>query len=154
MLSKIRENLKNLKLDAILINSTNEFLVEYNSLEENARYILTGFSGSAGDAVVTSEKLYLFVDGRYHIQADNEVNPEIVTVVKLQNRETFNNKLTELLPEKSVLGIVGSKNSQTRYKNLQKLYTVKILDSDFIPVKSPKNSEQNESVDSGMTTSG
>ncbi|MBQ1612049.1 MAG: aminopeptidase P family N-terminal domain-containing protein, partial [Alphaproteobacteria bacterium] len=152
MLSKIRENLKKLKLDAILINSTNEFLVEYNSLEENARYILTGFSGSTGDAVVTENNLYLFVDGRYHIQADNEVNHDIVTVVKLQNGETFNSKLTELLPEKSVLGIVGSKNSQTRRENLQKFYTVKILDSDFISVKFPENLGQNETVCCGMTT--
>ncbi len=152
MLSKIRENLKKLKLDAILINSTNEFLVEYNSLEENARYILTGFSGSAGDAVVTENNLYLFVDGRYHIQADNEVNHDIVTVVKLQNGETFNSKLTELLPQKSVLGIVGSKNSQTRRENLQKFYTVKILDSDFIPVKPTENSGLNETVCCGMTT--
>ena len=68
MLSKIRENLKKFNLDAILINSTNEYLVEYNTLEENARYILTGFSGSTGDAIVTRDKVYLFVDGRYHIQ--------------------------------------------------------------------------------------
>ena len=46
MLRKIRANLEKLKLDALLVNSTNEFLVEYNSLEEDARYILRNFSGS------------------------------------------------------------------------------------------------------------
>ena len=74
IIADIRSKINELNLDGFLVNSTNEFLVEYNSLGENARYALTGFSGSAGDAVVTADKVFLFVDGRYHIQADEEVN--------------------------------------------------------------------------------
>ena len=62
MIESIRTFLKDNNLDALLVNSTNEFLVEYNRLEENSRYILTGFSGSTGDAVVTADKIFLFVD--------------------------------------------------------------------------------------------
>ncbi len=47
-----REFMKREKVDFLLVNSTNEFLVEYNDLQENARYKLTGFSGSAGDALL------------------------------------------------------------------------------------------------------
>ena len=93
LLSKLRKFLREENLDCLLINSTNEFLVEYNSLEENSRYILTGFSGSTGDAVVTADNVYLFVDGRYHIQADLEVNHDIVTVVKLQTGQIFLDEL-------------------------------------------------------------
>ena len=85
------ENLNNIRkfitannLDCVLINSTNEFLEEYTPLSENARFALTKFSGSTGDAVVTADNVYLFVDGRYHIQADMEVNHNIITVIKLQ----------------------------------------------------------------------
>ena len=151
MLSKIRENLKKFNLDAILINSTNEYLVEYNTLEENARYILTGFSGSTGDAIVTRDKVYLFVDGRYHIQADNEVDHNIITVIKLQNGETFIKKLLELLPEQSNLGITGAKNSQTRFEVFQKYYNVKVLDDDYIPVKSPQYIGETEFVICGIS---
>ena len=77
----------------LLVNSTNEFLVEYNTLEENSRYKLTGFSGSTGEALVTPDKIYLFVDGRYHIQADNEVDHEKVTVVKLQTGQKYLDEL-------------------------------------------------------------
>ena len=126
----LREFLTNERLDALLVNSTNEFLVEYNSLSENSRYTLTGFSGSTGDAVVTADKIYLFVDGRYHIQADEEVDHDFITVIKLQSGETFNSALLERLPKSSVLGVVAKKNSQFRVENLKKNYTVKLLDVD------------------------
>ena len=79
----IRNFMLDNELEYLLVNSTNEFLVEYNDLAENSRYTLTKFSGSAGDALLTKDKLYLFVDGRYHIQADNEVDKNLVTVIKL-----------------------------------------------------------------------
>ena len=60
-------------LEYLLVNSTNEFLVEYNTLGENSRYKLTNFSGSTGEALITPDTIFLFVDGRYHIQADQEV---------------------------------------------------------------------------------
>lgn len=128
-------------LDSLLVNSTNEFLVEYNSLEENSRYHLTGFSGSTGDAVVTLENVFLFVDGRYHIQADLEVNYDFVTVVKLQTGETLIGKMKELLPEKSVMGVVAKKNSQARVELLEKYFDVKLLASDPAakPFVLPKN---------------
>ena len=81
--NKIREFLKDNNIDFMLVNSTNKFLVEYNTLEENSRYLLTDFSGSTGDALVSKDSIFLFVDGRYHIQADLEVDHDIVSVVKL-----------------------------------------------------------------------
>lgn len=38
------------------------------------REFLTGFYGSAGDAVVTLGKAALWTDGRYHLQADLELD--------------------------------------------------------------------------------
>ena len=135
MIESIRTFLHDNNLDALLVNSTNEFLVEYNRLEENSRYILTGFSGSTGDAVVTADKIFLFVDGRYHIQADNEVNHALVDVVKLQTGETMLSVMKKLFPEKSVLGVVSSKNSQKRIEEFRKYFNVKLLD--FDPVEKP-----------------
>lgn len=128
MIAGLRNIIKENKLDALLINSTNEYLVEYNQLEENLIYSLTGFSGSTGDAIITSDKIYLFVDGRYHIQADNEVNPEIVTVIKLQNTETMLDKMKELFKHNSILGIDYSKNSQKRIEDFEKYFTLKSIE--------------------------
>ena len=117
---KIREFMKEQEVNFLLVNSTNKYLEEYTPLEENSRYFLTDFSGSTGDVLVTLEDIYLFVDGRYHIQADLEVNHDIVSVVKLQTGQTFLEELIKKIPQGETLGIFAKKNSQTRVEYLEK----------------------------------
>ena len=117
---KIREFMKEQGVNFLLVNSTNKYLEEYTPLEENSRYFLTDFSGSTGDVLVTFEDIYLFVDGRYHIQADLEVNHDIVSVVKLQTGQTFLDELIKKIPQDGTLGIFAKKNSQTRVEYLEK----------------------------------
>lgn len=127
----IREFMNEQGLNFLLINSTNKYLVEYTPLEENSRYSLTGFSGSTGDVLVTPNAIYLFVDGRYHIQADLEVNHEIVTIIKLQTGQTFLDELIKKIPQDEILGVFSKKNSQKRIEYLQeKGIKLKFLKSD------------------------
>lgn len=118
-ISIIREFMNEQGLNFLLVNSTNKYLVEYTPLEENSRYALTGFSGSTGDALVTPDAIYLFVDGRYHIQADLEADHDVITVVKLQTGETFLDEMIKKIPQDEVLGIFSKKNSQKRVEYLQ-----------------------------------
>ena len=130
---KIREFMQSEGISYLLVNSANRYLEEYTPLKENSRYYLTGFSGSTGDALVTPETIYLFVDGRYHIQADIEVNHDIVTVVKLQTGQTFLDELVKKIPDDEVLGIFSKKNSQKRVEYLEsKGVKLKYFDNDFI----------------------
>ena len=85
-------------IDGLVINSTNEFLVEYNMLNLNSRYHLTGFTGSTGDVLFTNDKIYLFVDTRYHEQADNEVDHNLIEVVKLPLLKSYLTALEESIP--------------------------------------------------------
>ncbi len=119
MIKKLREFLKQEKLDYLLINTTDEFLVEYNELSNCARYFVTGFSGSTGDVLLSKDKIYQFVDGRYHEQADKECDLKTVTVVKLQLGQTFLGELTEKISSGSSLGVVSKKISLNFYKNLK-----------------------------------
>ena len=122
--------LNKLNLDYLLVCCTNEYLVEYPALSENARYTLTGFSGSTGDALLTKDKIYLFVDGRYHTQADNEVNKD-VTVVKLQLGQKQDDEIKKLIASDKTLGIVAKKVSQKRLECFND-FNVLLLDSDPI----------------------
>lgn len=122
--------LEKLQIDYLLVNSTNEYLVEYPDLEENARYTLTGFSGSTGDALITKDEIYLFVDGRYHTQADLEAK-EGVIVVKLQLGQSQDDEIRKLLNPNKVLGIVSKKVSQKRLEEFTG-YNVKLFDTDPI----------------------
>lgn len=130
VLAILREFMVEQKIDYLLVNSTNQFLVEYNLLAENSRFHLTGFTGSTGDALVSPNEVFLFVDGRYHIQADLEVNHDFVTVIKLQPGEYFIDSLIKHIPEDATLGLFSKKNSQHTVEKIYKKRKVKLLPAD------------------------
>lgn len=130
-------------LKYLLVNSTNEYLVEYCPLQENSRYHLTGFSGSTGDALITPDKIYLFVDGRYHIQADLEVDHNVITVIKLQTGENFLDEMIKKIPQGETLGIFSKKNTQKRVEYIkEKGVKIQLLDTDPLD----KNIIQNANI--------
>lgn len=117
-------------LSYLLVNTTNEFLVEYNTLDKNSLYKLTNFSGSTAQALVTPDIIYLFVDGRYHIQADLEVDKSKVSVVKLNSWKDFKPELLKILPEGSTLGLFSKKNSIQKVQDFSQIYKIILLDED------------------------
>ena len=58
------------KIDGYMIPKNDQFFSEYAA--EDRLKIISNFSGSAGLAIVLKKKNYLFVDGRYTIQAQQE----------------------------------------------------------------------------------
>ena len=156
ILKKLREILSEQKIDYLLINTTDEFLVEYNELCNCARYFVTGFSGSTGDVLLSNKNVWQFADGRYHEQADAEVDHKTTTVVKLQLGQTFLSELVERIEPDSVIGIVSKKVSLNFYKLLKEKLTkknCKIKALDFEPVekirklKSTDNKETVKQID-------
>lgn len=137
MIQKTRKFLKDNKIDYLLVNSTNEFLVEYADLQENSRYLLTGFSGSTGDAVISQKDIFLFVDGRYHNQADLEVDKKSVNIVKMKIGASFPTLLVKKLAPETTIGIVSKKVSQGRLEILQTAFKkknikIKLFDFDVV----------------------
>lgn len=139
------------KLNFLLINSTNEFLVEYNPLEENSRYKLTGFSGSTGEALVTPDTVYLFVDGRYHIQADIEVDHNEISVVKLKSGGEYIKELLARIPKDKTLGIFAKKNSQKKYEKLHSERKIKLLENDPLDDTFTQSLGGNVDIDVSLT---
>lgn len=126
-----REILNNYGVDYLLVTSTNEFLVEYSLPEENSRLKITNFSGSVGDALLTPDTIFLFVDGRYHIQADQEVNHSKVQVVKLQTGQKMVEELATLIGKNKTVGIFSKKTSQATVELYEKYFPIKLLDDDI-----------------------
>lgn len=61
-------------LSALLIPHTNEFQEESVAPHSDRLKWLTGFTGSAGFLILTQEKAVFFTDGRYILQAKNEIS--------------------------------------------------------------------------------
>lgn len=67
-LTKLRQVLKRQGLDGFVVPHADEHLGEYVPASAERLAWLTGFSGSAGLAVVLAEKAAVFTDGRYLLQ--------------------------------------------------------------------------------------
>ncbi|KOO02928.1 aminopeptidase P family protein [Vibrio nereis] len=76
-LTAIREWLSQHQIDALLVPHEDEYLGEYVPAHNERLHWLTGFTGSAGAAVITQEKAAIFVDGRYTVQVTKQVPAEL-----------------------------------------------------------------------------
>lgn len=83
----LRTILARRKLDAFLIPRADEFQNEYVPACAERLAFLTGFTGSAGLAVVASTSAALFVDGRYTVQAPREVDTTIFTICGIRSND-------------------------------------------------------------------
>ena len=72
-LQALREFMDLKGLSAILIPRTDEFQGEYIAPHSQRLAWFTGFTGSAGFAVITKDKAAFFTDGRYVLQAQKEL---------------------------------------------------------------------------------
>ena len=79
------------KIDGYIIPKNNEFFSEYSA--NDRLKTISNFSGSAGYSIILKKESYLFVDGRYTIQAKKEAgkNFKIVDYHKIFNCNLFQN---------------------------------------------------------------
>ena len=71
-IKKLRKILKNEGLDGYIIPKNDEFFSEYIPDHNDRLNFITSFSGSYGFALIFKNQNYLFVDGRYTLQANNQ----------------------------------------------------------------------------------
>jgi Xaa-Pro aminopeptidase len=69
-IKELKENFKKFKIDGYIVPKNDEYFSEYAKNDRLKN--ISNFSGSAGIAVFLKKKNYLFVDGRYTIQAQKE----------------------------------------------------------------------------------
>ncbi len=63
--------------DALIIPHEDEFLGEYIPAHNERLHWATGFTGSAGAAVITRDRAAMFVDGRYTVQVTKQVPGDV-----------------------------------------------------------------------------
>ena len=73
-LELLRDELKALNLDGFIIGSGDAHQSEYVAASDSRRQFISGFTGSAGTALVLMESAYLWTDGRYFLQAAEELS--------------------------------------------------------------------------------
>ena len=88
-IDKFQKYLIKNKIDIFIINRTDEFLNEYIASYAERLNWISNFSGSAGRAIIFQSKAFLFVDGRYTLQASKEVNKKSFKILHLGDYWSF-----------------------------------------------------------------
>ena len=73
-LAMLRNMMQQKKIDGWLVPSHDAFQGEYIPMHDERLAWITGFTGSYGLAVVLAEEAAFFTDGRYTLQAEQEVS--------------------------------------------------------------------------------
>ena len=108
-IEKLRALMRQQGVGAYIIPSADFHQSEYVSDHFKAREYITGFTGSAGTAVITLDDAGLWTDGRYFTQAKNELEGSGVSLMKLNIAGTpsIPEWVISKLPEGSAVGFDG-----------------------------------------------
>lgn len=108
-LANLRALMEEKGIDAYIVPTADFHQSEYVGEHFKARKFITGFSGSAGTAVITKTEARLWTDGRYFIQAAAQLEGTTVELMKMGEPgvPTLEAYLEEALPEGGALGFDG-----------------------------------------------
>ena len=108
-LEQLREKMRERGIDVYVVPTSDYHESEYVSEHFACRRYITGFTGSAGTAVVTMEKAGLWTDGRYFVQAAKQLEGSGVTLRKMgvEGVPTILEYLHQAMPEGGTLGFDG-----------------------------------------------
>lgn len=122
-IQKLREIMKKEKIDYYVIPSGDFHQSEYVAGYFKSREYITGFTGSAGTALIGIEKAILWTDGRYFIQAEKQLKDSGVELYKMRipGWPTLEEWLMENMKEEETLGFDGRVISVNEYKEFKKI---------------------------------
>ena len=132
-LSALRELMARGGVDAYLVPTDDYHLSEYVGEYFKCRKYLTGFTGSAGTALVMKDFAGLWTDGRYFLQAGRELEGSGFALMKMgeEGVPTLEEYLKEHLKEGQVLGFDGRCVSAAMAQKLREAVPAAVLQTDL-----------------------
>ncbi|MGK0703436.1 aminopeptidase P family protein [Yokenella regensburgei] len=120
-LSALRSLLQAQNLDGMIVPRADAFQSEYSAPHDECLAWLTGFTGSAGQALVLRDKALIFVDGRYQVQVRNEVDLSAWEIHHLHN-EPLEALLNTLVPAGSRIAFDPMLMVNSQYEGLKETH--------------------------------
>lgn len=122
-LNALRILMKEKKIDAYLVPTDDFHGSEYVGDYFKCRKYITGFTGSAGTAIITQDMAGLWTDGRYFIQAADQLRDTTIELFKSGEPgvPTMHQFLNDKLEEGMCLGFDGRTVSAREAEELQEL---------------------------------
>lgn len=129
-----RKSMKKYKVDAYIVTSSDYHQSEYIGGYFQGREYLSGFTGSAGILVIFNDEACLWTDGRYHIQAENQLKGSEIKLFKQGNPgvPTYKEYIVSKLAENSKIGIDAKILLSSDVNEILSKKKFKIVDFDLL----------------------
>ena len=131
-IAAIRKKMADESIEAIVVPSGDPHQSEYVTAHWQTRQWLTGFTGSAGTAVITKNRAILWTDFRYWIQAKDQINGSAFELFKQgeSNVPNFDKWLWENFTKGDTIAMDGNVVSAGDIKKYQVLFKEKEIKLD------------------------
>ena len=133
-IEEARKSMKKHKVDAYIVTSSDYHQSEYIGGYFQGREYLSGFTGSAGILVIFNDEACLWTDGRYHIQAENQLKGSEIKLFKQGNPgvPTYKEYIVSKLAENSKIGIDAKILLSSDVNEILSKKNFKIVDFDLL----------------------
>lgn len=135
-LKKLREKMLERNIEAYIIPTSDPHQSEYVADCYKYREFISGFTGSAGTVVVTQKSAGLWTDGRYFIQAEEELKDSGIKLYRqgMPETESIYDYINKNVTEFGKVGLNGLTYSYDEYIKLRKNIGEKLVitDTDYI----------------------
>ncbi|RRD35912.1 aminopeptidase P family protein [Fusobacterium nucleatum] len=133
-IEEARKVMKKYKVDAYIVTSSDYHQSEYIDDYFKGREYLSGFTGSAGVLVIFNDEACLWTDGRYHIQAENQLKGSEIKLFKQGNLgvPTYKEYIISKLAENSKIGIDAKILLSSDINEILSKKKYKIVDFDLL----------------------
>jgi len=130
-LANLRAAMQREGIDTYVVLTSDPHATEYLPDYWKCREWISGFTGSQGTVVVTKNEAYLWADGRYYIQAEEELKGSTIGLQKLglDGVPSVSEWIKDNLSEGGTVGIDGRTISVELYRTYQKEFKKKKLNT-------------------------
>ncbi|EPJ45036.1 MAG: xaa-Pro aminopeptidase [Osedax symbiont Rs2] len=129
-LDNLREQMQSRRIDAYLVTNADPHNSEYSADHWLARKWVCGFTGSAGDLLVTHSGGGLWTDGRYFIQAIKQLEGTGIQLFRkrIAGTPTIAEHLADQLAANSRVGVDGRTINQIQFEELKAAFAAKNIE--------------------------
>lgn len=115
----VRASMREHGYTAFIVPSEDAHMSEYVAACDFRRAFISSFDGSAGVVVITLEKALCWTDGRYFVQAQAQLDPDVFTMMRMHEDPSVDSWLASNMPDGAVIGVDGMTFSVGSYERLE-----------------------------------
>lgn len=132
-IAKVRELMKRDQVQAVVIPSGDPHMSEYFSEHWRTATFISGFTGEAGTLVITADICGLWTDGRFYVQAQNQLAGSEAVLFRASEPDcpSYTQYLHDALPENSVVALNGKLFTVDAVNKMKDLFADKEISIDI-----------------------